>query len=439
MAVNVGRLAATLSLNSSAFSKGLKSAGGGIGSFVSKLGGVKAALAGLAGGLTVAGITSWVKGAADQIETTGKLAQELGLTTEELIGFQHGAQLAGVESEMVSSALRKFVRSLDEVGLSGMTTGEALKTIADQIAATDDPSAKAKLAFDAFGKSGQKLITVLSGGSAGLKEMEADARKLGITFSQLDVSQVDAANDAWDRAKKLLQGVAQQIAIQTAPLVGALSNAFTDAATSGVNAADITSSAWSKVQSVLLSVADAANDVPNIWTKIDIELAKFQKKLEEIDPTNELFPKEAENRIRRLDERIQKLTFGLNKQLLKKTPSELAEQTFDDLKSRISNLQKSSVAPLNLASLPSVQDMTAKNSGRQVAVKPAKSSLIPFTNASPALRGSADAFNRIVNSKQGRTAGVTADGRAITDKLTRVERLLDSILQSQRQTVEVSL
>ena len=435
MAVNVGRLAATLSLNSSAFNKGLKSAGGGLSGFVSKLGGMKSALAGLAGGLTIAGITSWVKGAADQIETTGKLADELGLTTEELIGFQHAAQLSGVESEAVSSALRKFVRSLDDVGLSGMTTGEALKTIADQIAATDDPSEKAKLAFDAFGKSGQKLISTLSGGSAGLKAMEADARKLGITFSQIDVAQVDAANDAWDRAKKVLTGVAQQIAIQTAPLVKFLADEFVDFATAGNSATAIISEGMINLTQYTVEFASALADIPRLIDMAAIQWAKFNLKFNEF-----LAQGTSEENTRQLTEgwrnRIEELQRDLDERLIPKTLAERFEQFTDRMKDQLKSLreQLGKPTPLNLGSpLPSIEDKA------RPAVKKQKSDLIPFTNASPALRGSAEAFNKILSSKQGRTAGITPDGRAITDKLTRVERLLDSILRSQQQVTEVTL
>ncbi len=86
--------------------------------------------------------------------------------------------------------------ALDRLGLSvktiaGESADQAFKDIADGIAGVTNPAERARLAVDIFGKSGQKLLPLMMEGAAGIAAAQAEAEKLGISFSRVDAKQIE--------------------------------------------------------------------------------------------------------------------------------------------------------------------------------------------------------------------------------------------------------
>jgi hypothetical protein len=177
--------------------------------------------------LSANSVKNWISGQMEAIDTTGKLAARLGVTTEGLVGLQHAASLAGVETETLTTGLDKFQRST-----SGPLDA-ALADIADRIANTSDANERARIAFDAFGRSGQKLLPLLAGGAAGFTPAAAPPRRMGLTFSQLDFAKVEQGNDAITRLMGLADGAGRTIAIELAPHVENLATKLFDAGVAG--------------------------------------------------------------------------------------------------------------------------------------------------------------------------------------------------------------
>jgi len=170
-----------------------------------------------------------------KIDSTGKLSDRLGFKTEDLVALQHGASLADVGAEQLTTALEKMTVNigkakkggelgkmfqglgLDSKKLINTSPMTALGEIADALNDVGSTAERNAAAVQIFGKSGAEMLTLLQGGSAGLAEMREEADKLGITFDRFGAEQVARANDAMTRLNNIWTGVKQQVVIGLAP------------------------------------------------------------------------------------------------------------------------------------------------------------------------------------------------------------------------------
>lgn len=162
----------------------------------------------------------------EQIDKTSKLAATLDMPTESLVGWQHAAELSGVGSEELSSALLRFRKDASgpmDQALAGLTT---------RLDATSDAQERTKILVEAFGKSGAKLAPMFADGAAGIAKMKEEAVRLGITFDAATGKQVEAANDAITKTKTSIKGIFQSTLIAFAPAVEKIANFATKIITS---------------------------------------------------------------------------------------------------------------------------------------------------------------------------------------------------------------
>lgn len=200
----------------------------------------------------IGGIGYMVKKQMEAIDVVAKLSDRIGMSTEALVGFQHAAELSGVGTESLHKSLEIFSRRLGEVRMGtgeaqraldalGLTANQliarspaqAIYTIADRMNQLSSAADKAAVANYLFGRSGQQLLNMLAEGSVGLEAMNEEAEKLGLTFSKFDAAQIEAANDALLRMRRVFTGIFRQITIEVAPHIEALATSFVDVATSG--------------------------------------------------------------------------------------------------------------------------------------------------------------------------------------------------------------
>lgn len=256
MATNIGNLVVKLTANASGFmttfakaSRQLSALGSEVAGTVGKIGGIGAALT---AAVTGGGFAMLVKNQMEAIDATAKLADRLGMTTEALSGMQYAASLAGVSNESLAGGFQKMLNSigraateggaaadafkrlgLDAASVANMPTDEAFKTIAQSLAGINNPAERARAAVEIFGKSGQDLLPLMLQGAKGIEAAQAEAEKLGLTFSRVDAAKVEQANDAITRLQSVFIGIGRTLAIQLAPFIEAVAKYFTDAAASG--------------------------------------------------------------------------------------------------------------------------------------------------------------------------------------------------------------
>jgi len=239
---------------------------------------------GLLAAAGIGGIGYLIKQQMAVIDSTAKLSDRLGITTEALIGLQHGAKISGVEQATLNKSLEIFSRrlgevtmgtgeakrALEEMGLSaddiiGLNMDEAISVIADKINKLQTQSQKAAVANYLFGRSGQQLLNMFDKGSAGIAEMRREAERLGLTFSRLDAAQVEAANDALARSRAVLTGLFRQVTIELSPYIETLADKFTELATSGEGVGSNVVNVFEDMSLAAIRFGSQVQTIPAYW------------------------------------------------------------------------------------------------------------------------------------------------------------------------------
>lgn len=204
------------------------------------LGLVRKALFNFKVGLTAvagaAGIGLLVKSSLQSIDTLGKTATKLGVTSQALQKLRYASNLAGVETRTVDMAVQRFTRRLSEAANGTGEAKDALKELglnakelakqpldkqmlklADAFDNVQSSGDKVRLAFKLFDSEGVAFVNTLEGGSTALRQMFQDAEGLGFILSSSAVKGVEEANDAMMKLGTMFGGVRDQLVAALAP------------------------------------------------------------------------------------------------------------------------------------------------------------------------------------------------------------------------------
>ena len=173
------------------------------------------------------------------VDSMAKFARVVGVSTEALAGLQLAAEeTAGFTGQQFNLALQRMTRriaeaaqgsgeakaAIKELGLSARDLAragpdEAFLLIADAMQGVTQQSDRLRIGFKLFDSEGARLVNTLAGGRAEIERFGKVAEELGLTFSEFDARQVEAANDAIGRMGAVLEGVSRQLAIQLSPFI----------------------------------------------------------------------------------------------------------------------------------------------------------------------------------------------------------------------------
>lgn len=198
----------------------------------------------------------WIRRIMLSIDQLSKLADVIGIATEQFTAFRFGAEIAGASVKELDRALTIFGRRIGEavrntgeavkgfeaLGISAdvltrMGLGDALKIVSDRMRALTTPTQQAGVAFQLFGRQGVQILNFLKLGSKEIDRLVKEAQKLGIVFDRFEAAKVEAANDAIVRLQAVLRGVGQQIAIRISPILTGFINNLVDSAVAGESTA----------------------------------------------------------------------------------------------------------------------------------------------------------------------------------------------------------
>lgn len=204
---------------------------------------MKTALVGAAG---VAGFGLMIRSSLKTIDANKKLADRLGLTTQQLAGFELASVLAGESVETVQSAFQKLSKNIFEAGqglstpvkaleklrltakqLQKLSFDEQIKLIADRMSQLSTQSEKLGVASQLLGRAGMVMVNMLDLGSKGLSDMQQEALDLGIALSTASSKQVEDFNDSLSIFKFTLKGVANSITAEFAPAMQEVTDKLT--------------------------------------------------------------------------------------------------------------------------------------------------------------------------------------------------------------------
>jgi len=164
---------------------------------------------------SIRGAINGVRGLINELDDLSKTAQGIGLTTEQLSGLQYAADFAGVGAEQLTKSLvtldekignvaegtdnaSKILRSFGVTG--GDDAATALDKIADAFSRAPDGATKTAFAVELFGKKlASQMIPLLNSGSAGIKSMTDEARRMGQVIGTDTAKQAEDFNDNLER------------------------------------------------------------------------------------------------------------------------------------------------------------------------------------------------------------------------------------------------
>jgi len=248
MAAVIGALRVDLGLNSAEFSAGLKKASAGLGTFA-KTAGAGLALVAASAAAAGAALGLAVKGAIDNADSMGEMAQAVGVSVEALTSLGYAAKMGGTDTETLATGLRKLSQNMLAVaqggtgpvatafkalGVSVRNAEGALRSsdvvlvdVAGKFSQLEDGATKTALAVQLFGKSGAELIPFLNQGKDGIAALRDEADRLGITISSETAAAAGKFNDSLDRLQAGLQGMVNRIAQEALPTLNALVETLT--------------------------------------------------------------------------------------------------------------------------------------------------------------------------------------------------------------------
>lgn len=192
--IKAGGAYVELTLRNSAFLRGLRGALSHLASFAK--GFAIAGAAGIAAGAAIAGVAlrSFMK-TGDELD---KMRQRTGFSVEALSELRHAADQSGSSLEDLENGVRKMQKQLGQAGpvskeleealaglglnasrLQAMSPEQQFDAIAKAIGKVSDPTKRAALAMQFFGKSGTKLLPMIED----MEALRAEAREMGFVMS----------------------------------------------------------------------------------------------------------------------------------------------------------------------------------------------------------------------------------------------------------------
>jgi hypothetical protein len=180
-----------------------------------------------------------------------EMSQRTGVSVEALSELGFAAAQSGLDMEGLEKGLRKMQKTAGEAALGSDSANEALsrlgltaadliqlaperqfELIADRLSQIKDPTLRAALAMEIFGKSGTELLPLMQDGAKGIEALRKRAQELGLTVSTETAEQAALLHDAlkalWLVGKKLYTTIGAALA----PVFTALAESVTRAVVS---------------------------------------------------------------------------------------------------------------------------------------------------------------------------------------------------------------
>lgn len=243
MGVDIARLSVLFTSDASQLEKGVSKSLKNTGQQFAKWG----KMVGTAGAGAAAALAGVVKSAATAADSLAKTSRKLGTTTDELAGLRHAAEQTGVASNTLDMGLQRMTRriaeaaagtgeaknALIELGLSADALNragpaEAMRQIAEAMKNVENQGDRVRLAMKLFDSEGVALVNTLGLGADGLREMQTEAERLGLSFDEVDARRFEEMNDSLDVMRKQFVGLRNTLAVELLPVVELVKDVFGD-------------------------------------------------------------------------------------------------------------------------------------------------------------------------------------------------------------------
>lgn len=198
----------------------------------------------LAAGGALAGLAGLAVKAGQNADELNTLSKQTGVATDELQKMQYAADLIDVDTETITSGLRKLKKNLDghedtwkklkvdvkDANGEYRNITDIFYDVAGALGNIENETERDVFAMDLFGKSADELAGIIDDGGAALKELGKQAEDMGVIISQEDLDKANELNDALDTLKaEILPTIAQlgvEIAQAIMPYIPAIKEAI---------------------------------------------------------------------------------------------------------------------------------------------------------------------------------------------------------------------
>jgi hypothetical protein len=228
--------------------------------------------------------TSLVRAGLESVDSLAKVSMRLGIATEDLASLRFAAEQTGVSTDTLDMALQRMTRrvaeaangtgeargALEELGLSAKALNElspdqTFRRVTEAMEGVGNQSDKVRLAMKLFDSEGVSLVQTMAAGTEGLNQFAREAEIAGLAISSFDASKVEAANDSINRVRTTFQGFGQQLAVNFAPVIEGVANAFFGVAKEAGGTATAADKAFSFIVRAAGQVANAIRGLEVGW------------------------------------------------------------------------------------------------------------------------------------------------------------------------------
>lgn len=234
-AIRAGKAYVEASLDATKLKKGLGQVQDRLKKFSANIGAVGKSFLALGAAIVVplAAAVKQFSAAGDQLD---KMSKRTGFAVETLSALDFAASQSGASLDQLDKALAAMARFslmasrglatatdvLDELGLSiedvtGGTGEEKFLKLASKISEIEDPTLKAGMALQVFGRQGRELLPMLSGGEEGIEALMERARELGIVMTEEDATAAAQFTDQMDELMRSAKFLGTTIARELMP------------------------------------------------------------------------------------------------------------------------------------------------------------------------------------------------------------------------------
>jgi hypothetical protein len=244
-AIRAGQAFVELFADDSRLVRGLRQAEKRLKAFGSRIQGVGLRVAG-AGAAMLTPMIAAAKTFATMGDDVAKMAKRTGLSVEALSELQFVASQTGTDIKTLEGGFRRMQRSIYDAGrglstatdalkdlglrfedLDGLTPEDQFKLLAERISQVDDPTKRAAIAMSLFGRSGTALLPMFAQGAAGIEQLQAKARELGLTMSTEDAQAAEVFTDSLDKLWKAVKMGVFRVGAALAPTLTRLADILT--------------------------------------------------------------------------------------------------------------------------------------------------------------------------------------------------------------------
>jgi len=195
--------------------------------------------------LGAAAIVQSVKKVTSELDSIGKKADQIGLTTDAFQELVFVAEGAGVSQEKFTSSMERFSKRLGEATLGAGAASKMLKTmgldakeltqipldealnkVADRMNKIQDPTQKAAAAAAIFGREGVAMVNMMREGSAGLDELRRAANEAGAVIDEDVIRNAEEMQTKLDAANRVIRAQLNEALVALSPLLVGAAKGF---------------------------------------------------------------------------------------------------------------------------------------------------------------------------------------------------------------------